>query len=103
MEGEVMEEPWWAFLEPYGLVVDEEKMTFDMKDPKIHIERMHDGSSVVIKSPWYKEKYTVKAKDTSYEMEFKNEMPGLEVMNKMRFKQAQFNKNEKVADPNCTN
>lgn len=103
MEGEVMEEPWWAFLQDYGLVVDEEKWTFDMKDPKIHMEAMHDGSSFVVKSPWYKEKYTVKAKDTSYEIDFKNEMPGLEVMNKMRFKQAQFNKNDKVADPNCTN
>jgi len=99
----MMEEPWYAFLYDYGLEVTEEKTTFNMKDPKISMEYMNDGSSMVFKSPWYKEKYTIKEKETAYEMDFKNEMPGLQVMNKMRMKQAVFNKNDKVADPNCTN
>jgi hypothetical protein len=100
---DAMEEPWWAWMQDYGLVMEEDKMTFEMKDPKIFIERYHDGSSVIIKSPWYKEKFTMSEKDTAWEMNFKNEMPGWEVVNKMNMKMAQYNKNDKVADPNCTN
>merc|ERR1711881_214858 len=102
MEDEIMEEPWWMFLTDYGLEVTEEMWTFDVKDPKIHIEATHDGSSFIVKSPWYKENYSTKAKDNSYEMKFKNQIPGMEVTNKMYFKEAMFNKNDKVEDPNCT-
>merc|ERR1712226_756303 len=102
-EGVIMaEEPWYAFLEPYGLEVTEEKWSFNSKDPKIQIKSYNDGSKFIVKSPWYNEKYEQKVKDTAFEMKFKNDMPGLEVANKMEYKEAQFNKNEKVEDPNCT-
>lgn len=104
MEGDMdMEAPWYEFLYDYGLEMDEEKWTFDTKDPKIHIESFHDGSKFQVKSPWYNERYEQKMKDTAYEMKFKNEIPGMEVKNKIEYKQAQFNKNTKVEDPDCTN
>lgn len=93
------EQPWYAFMEPFVQVQDlEDKMIFKVEEPSMYLLKQKDGMKMNLKTPWYNRKYEVKPKDTSFEFQFKETIPGFSMLNELNFKTSQFAKNVKTKD-----